>query len=411
MKGTGLLRLAWFLAALLFLSAVMFTLSDPDTTERPLGDSYLPGGTAAFAELLRRDGYQVETRSTIPFPSETDIIPIAFLDQRISYLTPQSASNARANSGSDSDESSSAESPENTAAAQQYLRSYLEAGHPAILLAYNEQVHLEAGTPTTTVAVSDVNHRTYTLTSPTAATVTPPPLFGTTAVFAPATMANGIAGQSIAVYNLNLIDGGVSAYIGSGDLAMNAYIDQRDNARFLVDAVHSVAPPGSKLVFLDPTVNGGGEPGILDVIGAWSKGALLQAFLVFAVIVFTLGKRFGIADEFRFREAGTRDLLEGISNTYTRARAGKAALATILESQDRRVRRFLKLPVDSPKRKRNDVLPSTLVNAFRQAEHLEIQDPTPDQALLAVRGLESEVNALLGPPRSTRSSRHRVKSR
>ena len=404
-RGEKLLRAMWILAGVLVMAAILFALAAPSKAIAPLSGSFEPGGGAAFAELLRQSGYDVSVARTVPFGANQNKTVVAFLDESLK-LNPTGAIQQRL------DYDPEVSSP--VAPALTFLRRHLLAGGRSVILTYFDRDSSLEGNPNSgtgpathgtgnEVTVKDAAGRSYNLvTSGASGSLEPLAKFDGT--YTPWKADEGLFG------NLESFGPGVAAVIPHADLGINLNVDRGDNARFLLDVLSVVNPSKQPIILLDPAVTGGGAPGVLDVLGSWSKGVLMQAYVFAIVVIFTLGKRFGLAETFRMRQGGTRDLVDGIADVYYRSKAGKAALIQITDAEDRRVRRFLKLPADASRRKRNDQLPDSVVRAFGQAEGAQLHEVRPTDALFYVRSLEGETGRLIGR-RAIRKFRPGVESR
>ena len=72
------LKLSGFLLALLALASLIFS-QDSNAGIKPSGTSFDPSGSAAFVQLLRNNGYEVEVSNFIPQASDPHSLWIAFL--------------------------------------------------------------------------------------------------------------------------------------------------------------------------------------------------------------------------------------------------------------------------------------------------------------------------------------------
>ena len=395
--GSAIVRVAWILLGLLAIGSAAFELGRPKTTEEPFATSFDPSGAAAFAELLRQDGYQVQIDALVPASIPADQLAIAFVKrgeislplEAVSDQPPASSSTKKRNDESPSQ--SDAESPDAESdvapAIIQMLVGHLRRGGMGMILGYNPELDLKVEHPVP-ITVSDPAMHSYGIVLPQGVGTYSGDLVDADASL-PAWLT---AGQSFA--NLNQIGTGRAVILRSGEVAMNTYIDQGDNAKFLLDQVHLLAPSGATIRIIDGSIIGAGG-GLMEALGPWAQGVRLQVILVGIVIVYALGKRFGLADETLPMQRGARDLLDGIADTYGRGRAAKAGLSAVLEDADRAVRRQLKLPADAPLRKRNELLPQSAAHALTACEHGLMQELSSEQALALARNLETELELFL----------------
>jgi hypothetical protein len=269
------------------------------------------------------------------------------------------------------------------------LVHHLQQGGNSVIFGYDSSLDLKPGLAAPLSVVDPARH-TYRVTLPLTLGVN---TFSTDLADPDAGLMAWMGeGQPFAV--LNQIGTGRAIIVGSGEVAMNSYVDQGDNARLLLDQIHLLAPRGSTVDVLDGSISGAAG-GLIDVLGPWAHGVQLQLILVGIVIVYALGKRFGLADETPRVQRGARELLDGIADTYNRGHAAKAGLQAVMRHGDRAVRRQLKLASDAPLRKRNEILPPALAQALTACEHALMQDPKPSEALALVRHLDTELDLFL----------------
>ena len=408
-KGLTLVRIAWILLGLLGIGSAAFELGGPQTKEQPYAASFDPSGSAAFAELLRRDGYQVQIDTLLPTHLLPDVLGVSFVrrDTISSPLEiPESATTATKKAAANSSGGDDLEELMKPPSAPDSIRlivSHLRNGGNAMILGYNPGIDLKLDHPVT-LTVNDPTGHTYNLALPSGVGAYSEDLADADAVL-PAWLC---ANQPFA--NLDQIGNGHAVVLDDGELAMNTYIDRGDDARLLLDQIHLLAPKGSAIELIDGSINGA-SGGLIEALGPWAHGVQLQLILVGIVIVYALGKRFGLADETPLPQRGARDLLDGIADTYDRGRAAKAGLQAVLQDADRSVRRQLKLPADAPLRKRNELLPSAAAQVLTACEHALMQDPSPSEALALARHLETELELFLRHRKpAAKRTRRRVKS-
>jgi len=394
--GVGIVRLAWVLLGLLVIASVAFELGQPKTLEEPYAGSFDPSGAAAFVELLRREGYQVQIDAVLPASLPPEVFALTFIERDEIGLplepeegadSPESKKQASPNTSGGGTESPYDTGPDYAPPSIRLIAGHLRRGGNALILGYDPALALRGGTPVGG-AVIDPAQRTYNVSLPPGADATAADLIDADAAL-PAWVRD-----KRPFANLDQFGSGRAIVVGSGEIAMNSYVDQADNAKLLLDQIHLLAPKGAKVDVLDGSISGAAG-GLIEALGPWAHGVQLQLILVGVVIVYTLGKRFGLADETPRAQPGARNLLDGIADTYDRGRAAKAGLQAVLQDADRAARRQMKLASDAPLRKRNEMLPAALAQALTAAEHALMQDPSPSEALALARNLDTELDLFL----------------
>jgi hypothetical protein len=198
-----------------------------------------------------------------------------------------------------------------------------------------------------------------------------------------------------------------SVYIEDAVAATNRYIARNDNAALFAGLVRSLAKPGGKVVFIEASVGNIVQQSLLDIVGGWAISAWWQILLLGAVVIYTMGKRFGIADVTAYRQRGTRELVDAVADVYKRSGATHAALEAVYKDCDRRVRQALKLGRDASRSTRDDLLPDDLAKAFFLCESASHAKAPEGAALKLAQQLEDKTDAFLGTKRRVLRRRRR----
>jgi hypothetical protein len=186
---------------------------------------------------------------------------------------------------------------------------------------------------------------------------------------------------------------GLAVGSSAGLLATNRFIAEGDNAEALMRAVKVLAPTAGPVIFTEATYVGGIQPGLTAMIGPWAEAAWFQILFLGALVVYTLGLRFGYPEVVRRRERGQRELLDAISDTYRRSRRTDDALEAAHAACDRRLRGHLKIPADAS----DDVLRRTLPGElYELLKSTKTAGPMSSRAALALaQKLERQTDAFL----------------
>ena len=142
------------------------------------------------------------------------------------------------------------------------------------------------------------------------------------------------------------------------------------------------------------------DRGLLESIGPWANAAWQQLLILGIVIAFTLGKRFGLPEETKRTQRGSRELLDAIADTYQRAGTTQTALLNAYRDADSDLRTVLKLSKDSPRTDLDKHLPESLQKALARLEvGSEMTNMTQEQGLSLIKNAHREIDAFLGPKR------------
>jgi hypothetical protein len=397
MKGSTVRLVGGVLLGLLLLSAVALTFARREAGAFPSATSYGPSGLRAFVELLHRNDIstRVEVRQN-PRLGPSDLAVAFFLEPRIPGET-----------GAEGEE-----------AIRRALREHVSAGGTALSAVV---------APNFRAATMMVTDNPHTVTrGPESRLVTAGYVSISTPPFvsvgqAPVWFEGGATHFAVAYPQGQ----GVGIHIRDGILATNRFIGQHENAAVLLDLVRSLKQEGGAVVFLEAAFGGGSAPGLLETIGAWAPVMWMQVLFLFAVIAYTLGKRFGLAEQDRPPQRGARELVDAVAMLYQRARATDLALSKLIRDTERDLRAHLKLPAEAPESMLLMALPESLRTALAEARAaVEDEVRTPPREALRLGGriqreadsfIAGEAGAegrLLGSGRTRRiSARSRAASR
>jgi hypothetical protein len=183
-----------------------------------------------------------------------------------------------------------------------------------------------------------------------------------------------------------------------GDFVTNRFIDRADDARAALAMVAMVAPPGAHLIFTEAAFGHVVPPSLMETIGPWAYAGWQQLLFLGVVVVYTLGKRFGIPDEVRPPQRGSRELLDAISDTYMRGRHTQAAMQSALDRTEVQLRSALRVPrgasfTDLARRLPDDL--AEALRALRSACQPEVET-RPDEALQLILAVRTRADAYIG---------------
>ncbi|MFQ3678764.1 MAG: hypothetical protein SNJ74_12590, partial [Fimbriimonadaceae bacterium] len=196
-------------------------------------------------------------------------------------------------------------------------------------------------------------------------------------------------------------------YVQDGTAATNRFIDQFDNAAFLLSVVADAAGPKRKVAIVDVLAGVSSEPSALGFIGPWAEAMGWQVVVLFVVVAWTWGSRFGLPVAWRGREVGTRELVDALADTMQRSGVASAALAAVVEDADHIVRRRAKLPMDAPVSARNRAIPPSLGQALVEAEAAASEPISSAVALQLAKRLSVELTRFTGDVRHVRAAKSR----
>jgi hypothetical protein len=379
--------LGWVFLGLLVVGGMLLSAGRNETSTRPRADSFSPSGAAALFALLSSRGYKVEIdRSPRPKLGPGDVA-IAF---ELETGLPDPSETTR----------------------------LTDVGKELTASVHRGSVLFDLPLGTDFAAVSAESHlHTYARSGKQSRGITEGSGYEGSVVF-PEDEGNPDNGAT--VLGDNSQNGIWAEKIGSGYKVSyldgigltNRFIDSADNAQVFLETLRAFSAPGSRVVFTEAAFGNIDEPGLMQTIGPWAEAAWFQLLFLFVVIVYTLGRRFGLPEEYRPKQKGTRELLEAITDTFIRAKAGSAALKAASAETDARLRTVLKLPRDAGSGELYRLLPENLIDAMTRVRAAsEMEKVHPRDALNLIQKLEAETESYLRVQRPQAARRTKAASK
>jgi hypothetical protein len=176
----------------------------------------------------------------------------------------------------------------------------------------------------------------------------------------------------------------------------NRFLDAEQNAAFFLKLARMFAPEHGRIVIAEALGGQAVEPGLLATIGTWASVAWWQLILVFIVLVFTFGRRFGLPEVERYHQRGGRELVDAYADVLSRSKKPQIALKKVVDEVDKDVRKRFSISADLSPARRNEVLPPSLGLALSRAGVAAESSLTDSAAVQLLKDLEREVGALKG---------------
>ncbi len=381
MKSRPLVVVVFILLGLLGITAGLVLLGRRETQSKPSTNSYNPSGSLAFRSLLEQNGYHVSVTSSVrPRLSPRDLLVV------FDYAVNPEDTFQRVLTRRVPD-------------AKEGIERHLKAGGHVLLLPIEKDFRVA------TRAAQNSHTAIHPATQQNAT-----PLIVST--------STGVDPRSSVVSYVDLADGPMASLwidalgthfseafavgpgrivaVRDGVFATNRFIDKNQNAEVAMRLVRSLAPDGANLVFDEAGFGTPVEPGMLETIGPWAEAMWFQLIFLFVVIVYTLGKRFGLPQDPRATQLGTRALLDAVADTFRRGRMTSVALQTTVRSTEARLRKAMRLPSDATLKDLHQRLPDNLSRLLSAAATASSGRTKPKDARILIKRLEDEVDLYLG---------------
>jgi hypothetical protein len=346
----------WALLGVLLVTVALIFSAREDRQGYPSVTNMRASGYAAFAELLRRDGYQVRLERGVRPEFARDEVVIAvtrpYFNKDDAWDAPLSDPRLHPH--------------------EEQILQHLENGGAVIELINWEQFERASGQAVgarTVVSASDPA-RTYLLSLPNNP-------FETTTYATEATSYGAWFLGEYSYVDYTVHGDGMLVTVGEGLPLTNRFLDREQNAEFGLALVRSVAPRGSKLVFDESGIGNAEAPSVANTLGPWAVAARWQAILLFVVLLYTLSRRFGLPETEKRAVRASRELFDAVSDVLRRTGNTGLALDNLLIECDQRMRRVLNAPGTM---KRSDLLqavPAALREQYlRVSEHANANVPS-----------------------------------
>lgn len=366
--------IAWLLLGVLVLASVVISLSKQSDRAEPFADSYGPSGLKLFASLLEDRGHPVvSTRSTTPDLRRGDVAVAC-----ISEADPTSLEGKAGGIG-------------------RTLRAFVERGGKLLLLSLDPDFARGSARtePATVRFVPSGDSRPVRL-RPAWTQFAIRSVLSADLVSIPLWMEQNALESEVAW--MTRVGKGAVVTVGDGYLATNRFIDREKNVDVVMTGIAALAPTNARVVFTEATFSRE-SPSLIGILGPGATAAWYQLWFLFAVVVYTLGKRFGLPDESRSAQVGQRELADAVADVYRRAGAGAIACRAAYMRADERVRKAIKLGADAPASERDTRLPPALAEEFRLAYVASLSPIKSRDAFARCRALKRETDAFLHQPK------------
>lgn len=374
MNNTRFLQVAWALCALLVASSVLLKLTANPTETRPDADGTGPNEARMFADLLRASKYQVRVdRSNRPV-IEPDEIPIAFVpneDRRTREILAE---------------------PDAIDETLSLIQDHLEKKGKAIILPYDKTFSKDSQESS-----AAIGNKTYKIQTPYTQF---PSLTGLipveTAVMWNSSVPSRAPSPASFLIGNDESKKGEILVSSFSNAVTNRFLAKSENHKLILHEVGLIAKPGSKLVFLESSWGNGEDIGLLATIGPWALAAWRQMLVLFIVMIWTLGKPFGLANVFRRSEDGSLERVDAVSNLLGKAQETRLALQSGYRDADYLVRRKLRISSEATVSDRNRMLPPALISALTEVEkHVNGEKISSPEAFKLLKNLDSEAKKFI----------------
>lgn len=368
----SVLSAAWLFLGILAVAAVLISLGKREDVAEPRLDSYRPSGLSAFGDLLRSNDYRaVATISPLPDLRKNDIA-VVFIDEAAPEPFTDESSTIIAN-----------------------LASFMDSGGRVIVLPFSKKFAEDSAGVGPDALVNAVSSKQLKIKTRPLGDFRADNLVPEDSTSIPLWSSPQ---QHCDFAKLSRVGKGFLMTVQDGYIATNRFIGDEQNADLLMNLVASVAPKGSRIVFTEAGFREN-EASLIELLGPGATGAWYQFLFLFVVVIFTLGKRFGLPEESRPPQTGQRELVDAISDTYRRAGSTRVACRAAYDRADQQVRKAVRLSADAPSSERDERVPPALALEFRRVFEASIDDLSAKDAFERCQALSTQVSRFLARPK------------
>lgn len=168
-----------------------------------------------------------------------------------------------------------------------------------------------------------------------------------------------------AIVTAQTIEGRTYVRLKNGYAYLNRFLGQDDNAALIVSLIKSVLPPGKALALPEYAYGVGAPDNLFTRLGPSYSSALIQILVIFVLLIYSLGKRFGCPDDDPPKKPGTRHFIYALADAFRRAKCSDVVIETELKRALRIVSKKLNLPAELPEQEKLSRVPGELGAVMR----------------------------------------------
>jgi hypothetical protein len=363
LNRTGLPAAAYALTALLAASVVLLLFGREGSRTNPTIESSRPSGLRAAAEVLRAAGYRVvQDTSSRPRLSGNDLVVVVEIDDWQALDRPP-------------------DSPERRAFGM--AMRHVEAGGAGIRLTLPGD--FDAASRRMSDEIVEARNPYRQNDPPIRVLRGLPDLPFEPSGRARVSLLRAGTGPLAEDWAFISPDAGPRAVrIAEAMSLTNRYIDRAGHAIGLLKIVNAIAHEGGRVVFAEATFGNVREPSLAAELGPWMVALQWQFGLLFLVVAYSLGKRFGLPQAGRVREQGAMESVDAFATLMMRARRPGLALHLLADRAEARARAALRLPREAPLTYMG-IAPAALLEALAIAREGEVRWTVREAASHAAR--------------------------
>lgn len=362
--------MAWVIGVLVVLMVTSaFLLLFGDQTDKGISSTTntFESGTAAFKQLLIRDGFQVRTE-TSGFPQLQSGEVIVF------EPTQEQGFEIFGQGGDDLD---------------QRIDAFLTGGERGILLNFTQ-----SQTDPVTIIDGKTKYQVHTNVTDSGKTENLSFVSINRSEDSPAYLDSHEAGATLEL---------------QADGLRNDNIELGDNAQYFLEVFRRFVTKDRPIVFLEATMGNRVDRSLVADIGPWAAVAWYQFLFLMAVIAFSVGKRFGVPRLDSVVERGTSETLMAMSDNLKASRHPDQALMILLDDVYERIRSAKRASPSADPAQLQAMCHEELKAIIQRIRSNYGQKLEPDHWILMAQILEEESQVLEREADSLRAGRKGIK--
>lgn len=405
--------------AVLGLASVFLITGRGANSTSPSVQDYGAAGTSAFAELIRRDGYQVRLEREVrpKFPADA-LMVLPTIASQPGWAEFLEELNEEAEDVRDEDTDDPETTPEGEGQGEEgaepeprrrptrqfwreaVLQHLCQGGH--VLVIEHEGGGVRRVPEPSKIALWDGTRLEVTARSRDYLEFVP--VMGSLPRIARASRLDNnqiIASEAFPAQ-------GRIVYIQAGEVLENRALDKHDNATFALGWVRELQKAGGEVVFYEGALGNVQAKGLIESIGPWANTARWQFILLLAVVAYASGMMFGRPILDRIPQRSSQHLMEAFGSALSRGDHNRFVMERELIQAKARIEKALGM---APGSDWTQLLPILTPSLAEHIQAMQAQAAFPGKKTAAIlqliATLESELQAFESQVRSGRDAEFR----
>ncbi|MFN3961578.1 MAG: DUF4350 domain-containing protein [Fimbriimonadaceae bacterium] len=399
--------------AILGLASIFLITGRDAASTMPSVQDFGASGTSAFAELIKRDGYQVRLEREVRPKLEADalmvlpMVPVqpdwaTFVEERTGESEEEEPADEEANQDEQEEDEQTNRPPRKPRAFwREAVLEHLRQGGKVLVIEHEGQGVRKVAEPTR-VELWDGTRQDLTIRDNNSLEFLPV-LPNMPAI----ARARTVQGEQVVASEAFPAKGRI-VFIQAGEVLENRALDKHDNAAFALGWIREMQKSGGEVVFYEGALGNVSSKGLIESIGPWANTARWQFILLLAVVAYASGVMFGRPILDRIPQRSSQHLMEAFGSALSRGDHNRFVMERELIQAKSRIEKALGM---APGSDWNQLLPILTPTLAEHIQAMQAQAAFPGKKMSAIlqliATLESELQAFESQVRSGRDAEFR----